>query len=49
MTEQHYLIILDALAEKLKAQVETNKYQALRIELLEQRLKEAEKHIEKEI
>ena len=43
MTEQHYLIVLDALAGKLKKEVEENKFLTLRVKLLEQKLKDAEK------
>lgn len=45
MTEQHYLIVLDALAEKLKAEVEEKRFLNLRINVLEQKLKDAEKTI----
>ena len=44
MTEKHYEIILEAMAEKMKDQKETIVFQKLRIELLERKLQEAELH-----
>lgn len=45
MTEKHFEIILEALADKIKEQGETIGFQKLRIDLLENKLREAEKHI----
>lgn len=45
MNINHYETILKTLADKLKEQGETIGYQKLRIELLEDKLKEAEKHM----
>lgn len=45
MTEQHFEIILEALADKIKEQGETIGFQKLRIDLLEKKLQEAETHM----
>ena len=41
----NFEIILEALAEKLAEQKQTIGYQKMRIEILEQKLNEAEKHL----
>ena len=45
MTEQHFEIILEALADKIKEQGDTIGFQKLRIDLLENKLQEAEIHM----
>lgn len=45
MTEQHFEIILEALADKIKEQGDTIGFQKLRIDLLENKLQAAEIHM----
>ena len=45
MNEKQYETILGLLANKIQEQEDTISYQKLRIEILEQKVKDAEQHI----
>lgn len=49
MTNTQYETILAVLADTVKEQGDTIGFQKLRIELLESKIKEAEKHIRKDV